>query len=84
MSATIPAMATSSWCVLIVRAWRDHDGLKIRLLCNSQVGHATAVETSIQAACERVAAFLAPVGEPDADGPRIQADDGPMTEPDTD
>jgi hypothetical protein len=78
-----PAMATSTWCVLVVRAWRDRDGLKIRLLCNSEAGHVTAVETSIQAACERVASFLAPVDEPDAGGERIQAGDGTVTGPDT-
>jgi mannose-6-phosphate isomerase-like protein (cupin superfamily) len=58
-------MATSSWCVLVLRAWRDQDGLRIRLLSSSDTGHATAVVISVQSACEHVASYLVSLTEPD-------------------
>ena len=77
-------MATSSWCVVVLRAWRDQDGLKVRLLSSSEAGPASAVETSIQSACERVASYLAAVaGEPGDHFEQRHDDDGPMTKRDT-
>jgi hypothetical protein len=62
-------MASSSWCVLVLRAWKDQDGLKIRLLSSSEAGYASAVATSVQSACEQVASHLAPL----ADEPDVRA-----------
>jgi hypothetical protein len=75
-------MASSDWCVLVLRAWRDPDGLKIRLLSSSEAGHATAVATSVPAACELVASHLAPLADGPDERERRRADDAAVTEPD--
>jgi site-specific recombinase XerC len=56
----LTAMNEQIWHTIIVRAWRDRDGLKIRFMSEdaNQSGHSTAVEASIEAAARRFGRWL--------------------------
>jgi len=62
-------MTPQVWHTLVVRVWRDRDGLKIRFLTvdSRQRARSLAVETSMMAAARRFASWLAsiePVPDP--------------------
>lgn len=53
-------MTEQLWHTMIVRVWRDRDGLKIRFTAEDrhQPPRPVAVEGSVDAACERFHAWL--------------------------
>lgn len=53
------------WCVIVVRAWREADGLRARLLRADRDGYATAIETSAHAAALRLESWLESCGDSD-------------------
>ena len=63
------AMTEQIWHTIIVRAWRDRDGLKIRFMAenSNHPSHSLAVEASIEAAARRFAEWLLRVDAASAD-----------------
>ncbi|WP_158292816.1 MULTISPECIES: hypothetical protein [Kribbella] len=52
-------MTEQIWHTLIVRAWHDRDGFKVRFIVQTgQLPPSTAVEGSVEAACRRFDAWL--------------------------
>ena len=51
-------MSDEPWCVVIVRAWGDAGGVRIRLLRCSNEGYESAVELSAEAAGRRLTTWL--------------------------
>ena len=51
-------MVTRTWCVVVVRAWHDDDGLKIRLLLSGTLGQQAVLATSADAAGQRLTEWL--------------------------
>jgi hypothetical protein len=52
-------MTEPMWHTLIVRAWRDGDGFKVRFTTRSgDQPRSTAVDVSVEAACRRFDAWL--------------------------
>jgi hypothetical protein len=72
-------VAAVAWCTVIVRAWRDGDGLKVRLLKIGSSGDEAAVETSVVAASRRLATWLSVVEQ---DPPTSSSDARPDARPD--
>ncbi len=66
-------MTEQIWHTMIVRVWRDHDGLKIRFTVEDQQQppRSVAVESSIEAACRQFGDWLRSVD--------TRADDGQET-----
>jgi hypothetical protein len=60
---------TEIWHTIIVRAWRDRDGLKIRFMAENanQPSHSLAVEASVEAAARRFDEWLLSVDAASAD-----------------
>ena len=56
-------MTEQIWHTIIVRAWRDRDGLKIRFMAENanQPSHSLAVEASVEAAARRFDEWLSSV-----------------------
>jgi hypothetical protein len=57
------AMEEQHWSTLIVRLWRDADGLKVRFMATDARGHlrSVAVEASVASAASRFQEWLATV-----------------------
>jgi hypothetical protein len=58
--ASLTAMTEQIWNTMIVRAWRDRDGLKIRFMAvNANLSsHSMAVEATVEAAARRFDEWL--------------------------
>jgi hypothetical protein len=56
----VAAMTEQIWHTMIVRAWRDRDGLKIRFMAGTatQSSHSVAVEATVEAAARRFRDWL--------------------------
>lgn len=57
------------WSLIVVRAWRDADGFKVRLLHSDRDGRSHGVvAASVTDACRVVACWLAALEEAQTDG----------------
>jgi hypothetical protein len=69
-------MAGERWCVVVVRAWGEADGLRVRLLRSGDGGDESAVERSADTAGRRLTTWL----ESLVDGDKVPpADDAGAT-----
>jgi hypothetical protein len=66
-------VAAKPWCVVVVRAWVDSEGLRARLLTSGPGGDRVVVVRSADAAGQQLAAWLAALAAvPPDDAPEEQ------------
>jgi hypothetical protein len=51
-------VAAPSWCIVVVRAWLEDEGLRARLLTSGPGGEQAVVVTSADAAGQQLVAWL--------------------------
>lgn len=65
-------MTDPGWCVVVVRAWREGDGLRVRLIGTGAGSDRTAVEFSAADASRRLRAWLTAMTADDGDEPETE------------